>query len=385
MIKRETENEINALIGYFPAIGIIGPRQVGKTTLAKKIKLKDKESIYLDLELPDDLAKLNEPSLFFNANSDQCIILDEVQRKPDLFPILRAVIDQKRVPGRFLLLGSASPELIRDSSESLAGRIAYKELTPLNLMEVTGESDYQTHWLKGGFPNAFLAPNSQLRKAWFQNFIQTYIERDIPQLGLKVSPVILHRFVQMLCHFHGNVWNANNFSKSLELTGATIKKYLYFLSEAFLVNILPPYSPNIKKRIVKSPKIYIRDSGLLHHLLHIYEPNDLYGHIVLGHSWEGYVIEQIKQLFADSYEFCFYRTHKGAECDLLLLKAGKPEIAIEIKYTSTPKLTKGFLNSIEDLNTKNNFIITPDTDSFLIRENVEVCSLTSFLKKLKGS
>lgn len=382
MIERIKTETLVELINAFPVLGIVGPRQVGKTTLAKFIISKlEKEAIYIDLENPRDQAKLNEPVLFFEQNEDKCVILDEIQRTPNLFPTLRSMIDQNRVPGRFLILGSASPDLIRDSSESLAGRIAYEELTPFNLTELINIIPLNTHWLNGGFPDAVLSNNLKTRDAWLKNFIQTYVERDLPMLGLDINRTTIQKLWTMIAHLHGSVLNMNNIAKSLELSSTTIKKYLAFLEEAFLIRQLQPFSQNIKKRIVKSPKVYIRDSGILHYLLNIETFDELQGNPIIGNSWEGYALEQICHLLPERMESYFYRTHQGAECDLVLTKAGVPEMGIEIKYTSSPKLSKGNLQSFQDLGTKRNFIVTPNSDDYLITKNVRVCSLETFLQK----
>ena len=382
MINRLKTKNLIEILNYFPVLGIVGPRQVGKTTLAKVISKEiEREVLYLDLENPSDLSKLTDPVLFFSNNEDKCIILDEVQRKPDLFPVLRSMIDQNRVAGRFLILGSASPDLIRDSSESLAGRIAYEELCPMNLMEVSGLKSVEEHWVSGGYPDAMLAPNNKIRKVWLQNFIQTYVERDLPLLGLNIDRAIIKKLWTMVAHINGNVLNMSNLSKSLELTSTTIKKYLSFLEQAFLIRQLQPYSVNIKKRLVKSPKIYVRDSGILHHLIGIEDLNSLSGNPILGNSWESYVVEQIIQITGNDYEPYFYRTHEGAECDLVLTKSGIPVYGIEIKYTSSPKITKGLRNAFEDLKTKKNFIITPKSDDYLIDKEIRVCSLRTFLEE----
>ena len=382
MINRLKTKNLIEILNYFPVLGIVGPRQVGKTTLAKVISKEiEREVLYLDLENPSDLSKLTDPVLFFSNNEDKCIILDEVQRKPDLFPVLRSMIDQNRVAGRFLILGSASPDLIRDSSESLAGRIAYEELCPMNLMEVSGLKSVEEHWVSGGYPDAMLAPNNKIRKVWLQNFIQTYVERDLPLLGLNIDRAIIKKLWTMVAHINGNVLNMSNLSKSLELTSTTIKKYLSFLEQAFLIRQLQPYSVNIKKRLVKSPKIYVRDSGILHHLIGIEDLNSLSGNPILGNSWESYVVEQIIQITGNDYEPYFYRTHEGAECDLVLTKSGIPVYGIEIKYTSSPKITKGLRNAFEDLKTKKNLIITPKSDDYFIDKEIRVCSLGTFLEE----
>jgi predicted AAA+ superfamily ATPase len=319
MIPRLGTKELLEILEYFPVLGITGPRQVGKTTLSKELAGQiEKKVIYLDMENPVDLSKLSEPTLYFKKNEDVCIIIDEVQRVPELFPILRSMIDQKRIPARFILTGSASPELIRDSSESLAGRIAYKELTAFNYIEIYNHKLSGLHWFRGGFPPSFLAPSDRISISWINNFIQTYIERDLPLLGLQAAPTFLRNLWLMLAHIHGNVLNMELLSKSLEVTGPTIKKYIHFLSEAYLIRILHPFHINIKKRIVKSPKIYIRDTGILHQLLGITTYDMLEGHPMKGNSWEGYVIEQISLHAQNQYEMYFYRTHQGAECDLVL-------------------------------------------------------------------
>jgi len=382
MIKRKKFDDLIDTLSYFPVLGIVGPRQVGKTTLAKLLIANIKKiSIYIDLENPSDESKLIDPILFFERNQDKCIILDEIQRKPELFPILRSMIDQHRVPGRFLILGSASPHLIRDSSESLAGRIAYEELAPFNFLEISSTHKQEQHWLNGGFPDSLLAPKQTLQQKWISNFIQTYVERDLPMLGLDIDRNIIRKLWTMVAHMQGSVLNMSNLGKSLELTSTTIKKYLTFLEDAFLIRQLKPYSQNIKKRLVKSPKVYVRDSGVLHYLLNIETFDELQGNPILGNSWEGYAIEQICQLLPERIESYFYRTQDGTECDLVLTKAGIPEICVEIKYTSAPKLTRGNKQSFKDLGTTRNFIVTPNSDDYLISEDITVCKLETFLEK----
>ncbi len=382
MIPRLGTNDLIEILEYFPVLGITGPRQVGKTTLSKDLARQiDKEVIYLDMENPTDLSKLSEPTLYFEKNEDACIIIDEIQRIPELFPILRSVIDKKRIPARFILTGSASPELIRDSSESLAGRIAYKELTPFNYLEISNHKFSGLHWFRGGFPLSFLAPSDRISISWINNFIQTYIERDLPLLGLQAAPTFLRKLWLMLAHIHGSVMNMELLSKSLEVTGPTIKKYIHFLSEAYLIRILPSFHINIKKRLVKSPKIYIRDTGILHQLLVISNYEMLEGNPMKGNSYEGYVIEQISLHVQDHYEMYFYRTHQGAECDLVLSIANKPEIVVEIKYTSAPKVSKGLRTSIEDLGTQKNFIICLCEEEYPIAENIIACGMETFINK----
>ena len=380
MIKRELGIKIKELLQFFSVVAIIGPRQVGKTTLAKSM-VSAKTSIYLDLEYPDDLIQLNEATLFFEEHKDKCIILDEIQRKPDLFPLLRSVIDRNKKPGRFILLGSASPDLLRDSSETLAGRIAYVELTTLNTLEIK-KVDQQRLWIEGGFPDIFVTNQANFKTAWYQNFIKTYVERDIPLLGLQVSPTILHRLIAMLCHYNGNILNASELARSMQLTSPTLTRYLHFLSEAFLIRLLPAYFHNGKKRLVKAPKVYVRDTGLLHHILGIKDYASILSNPALGASWEAFVVEQIYQRYHEEFELFYYRTQAGTECDVILVKAGKPVASIEIKFSSTPSLSKGFVLTIEDLKTKNNYIIAPVKRSFMLNKEVEVLSLEDFLKKV---
>lgn len=380
MLNRKISESLVEVLAYFPILGLVGPRQVGKTTLAKLlIKNMDREFVYIDLENPKDEAKLSDPILFFELHENKMVVLDEIQRKPELFPILRSMVDKHRVPGRFLLLGSASPVLIRDSSETLAGRIAYEELTPFTLQEIEGLKSMNYHWLSGGFPNAFLATNSKMRVKWLYNFTKNYIERDLPMLGLDINRSVIKKLWTMVAHMHGSLLNMTNLSKSLGVTATTVKKYLSFLEEAFLIRQIQPFFVNIKKRLVKAPKIYIRDAGILHYLLNIQDFDTLEGHPIKGNSWEGYVIEQICQVLRDDYEPFFYRTHEGAECNLILVKSGKPVYGIEIQYTSSPKVTKGLKQSLEDVGTEKNFIITPQTDDYMISENIRVCNLQDFL------
>jgi predicted AAA+ superfamily ATPase len=381
MLKRSIEQNLIKTINNFPVTGIIGPRQVGKTTLAKKIAgLIKKESIYLDLENPRNLVMLSDPMLFFEANIDKCIIIDEIQLMPELFALLRSSVDNKRVSSRFIVLGSASPVLIRESSQSLAGRIAYIELGGFNITEV-GNKNLRKLWLKGGFPDAFLESDNEIWEQWLDNFINSYIRRDLPMLGLNVNQSVLRNLWMMTAHINGSVVNFSNLSRSLELSSTTIKKYLGFLENAFLIRQLKPYFFNAKKRLVKSPKVFIRDTGVLHNLLNISSDTDLEGNPAKGSSFEGFVIEQILQSAGSKMGSFYYRTHQGSECDLVLTKSNLPYMAIEIKYSSAPKLTKGNLLSFEDIGAEHNFIVTPDTDDYLINKKTRVCSLQVFLEK----
>jgi len=380
-IERKLTRDIIKLIHHFPVVGIIGPRQVGKTTLAKHLMQNiEKDCIYLDLELYEDQSKLQEPQLYFEQHEDKCVILDKIQQIPELFPVLRGLVDKHRVVSRFIILGSASPKLLKQSSETLAGRIVYQELTPFNLTEISEKYSIEQHWLRGGFPESLLAPTDELFRIWMRNFVQTYLERDLPLLGLSVTPILMRRFWTMLAHFHGGIWNANSFAKSLGITIPTVNRYLDFLEAAFIITRLQPFYSNVKKRLVKSPKVYFRDSGILHFLAGISNFENLQGHVLIGNSWEGYVIEQIRQILHDDLDLYYYRTHNGAESDLVLVKGNNPVSCIEIKYTSSPRLSKGFQISFEDLQTKQNYIIVPKSEPFPIHQNVTVCNLLDFLK-----
>ncbi len=380
MIDRFIYGELLEIVGEFPVLGIVGPRQVGKTTLARLLSKKiNKESIFLDLENPRDISKLTDPLLFFENNQDKCIIIDEVQIKKELFPIIRAVIDQKREPGRFILLGSASPELIRDASESLAGRIYYKELTPFHFQEIKDVIPYQKHWLNGGYPEALLTESKTKSVRWRRSFIQTYIERDLPLLGLNSKIADMQRLVRMISHIHGNQLSYQTLSKSMGLTGPTIKKQIDFLEHAYIVRLLEPFYHNIGKRLVKSPKIYLRDTGLLHSLLEVERFEDLFGNPVIGNSWEGYVIEQIYAVLPESYTLNYYRTQQGAELDLVICKNLKPVIGIEIKFNSSPKFSVGNEISLKDLGLNKCFIVVPEVERYYLKDSIEVISISELI------
>jgi uncharacterized protein len=373
MIKRKLEGIIKESLGNFPIVGIIGARQVGKTTLAKVLADEYNSCIYLDLERPSDLAKLQEPELYLEAHRDKLVILDEIQRMPELFPILRAVVDSDRRKGRFLILGSASPDLLRQSSESLAGRIIYHELTPFTFDEVDWEDEpVNCHWFRGGFPDSYLANSHEMSYQWREAFISTFLERDIPRLGIRIPSETLRKFWTMIAHFHGHLWNGSKIASSLGVTAPTVKHYLEILQSTFLVRSLPSYHLNIKKRLVKSPKVYLRDSGLLHALLRIRNEEELLGHPAIGASWEGWVVEQIAGLLSGSERLYYYRTAAGSEIDLLVQRsASQPLLAFEIKRTLRPSLSKGFLSALDDLENVQGYLVYPGSESFPLKENVQ--------------
>ncbi len=370
---------IQEYLSIFPAVGLLGPRQVGKTTLVKNLKL-DRESLYIDLEKASDRAKLIDPELFLKVHTDKTVILDEIQLMPDLFAELRSLIDEQREPGRFILLGSASPDLIRKSADSLAGRIGYLELTPFFLEEIEPDETVKL-WIRGGFPLSFLARSERESQLWRQNFIKTYLERDLAQIGLSTDPRLVERFWMMLANAQGGLWNAESFAKALGITRPTVNRYLEYLEGSFMVRVLAPFHHNIKKRLVKSPKVFIRDTGLLHALTGVDSMTALQNLLLIGASWEGFVIEQIVATFGEAYEYYFYRTYQGAECDLLLVKNGVVKTAIEIKNTLSPRLSKGMQISMEDTGAEEGFVVCRIDQGFPLSEKVKAMGLREFLDK----
>ena len=381
MIKRNHESKVVNLLKTFPVVAILGARQVGKTTLAKIIKEHYfPEAIYLDLESPSDIFKLEEAELYLKQFNNRLIIIDEIQRKPELFPILRSIIDKEISSKRFLILGSASPELLKKSSESLAGRIAFLELSPFMLDEINFQ--WQKLWLRGGFPKSFLAENDDISFMWREFFIKTITERDIPQLGFNIPSINIKRFWLMLSHYQNKLWNASQISNNLGISTPTVKNYLTILNYTYLVRILPPFYTNIKKRLIKTPKVIIRDSGILHYLLNIKNFEELIAHPIVGASWEGFVIEEILKLFSENFDAYFYRTRAGAEIDLLLTKANNIKMAIEIKYSLTPKPSKGFYIACEDLSPEKKIVVYPGDDTFM-KNDVLFLSISD-IKSLKN-
>lgn len=360
-IKRFIEDKLLYLLRNFPAVAVLGPRQAGKTTLVKEIRKQlSSESIYLDLENPSDLGVFDHPLEFLNSVSSKTVIIDEIQRKPELFPILRSAIDSNRSNSRFILLGSASPQLLFLSNETLAGRIVYLELTPFSHNEIKHLTDYRNHWLKGGFPDPFLYQDERIRKEWFKSFISAYTERDLRILGLNTAPANLQRLLQMISASQGGIVNSSSLSKSLGLSSPSVSNAISFFERSYIVRILPPYHLNIGKRLVKSPKIYIRDSGITNYLLNITNYENLLRHPHLGNLWEGYVIEDIISTLGDEYAYYFYRTADGTECDLLVYRGEECIAAIDAKFTPRPQKTRSMTITIQDLRPGKVIFIVPN-------------------------
>jgi uncharacterized protein len=384
MIQRELDKIVLENLNYFPVTGIIGPRQVGKTTLAKSIiGLYAKPHIHLDLELDSALQRLNEAETYLRYHQDKLVIIDEIQRLPRLFPLLRALVDEKRVAGRFLILGSASPNILRKSSESLAGRIAYSELTPISLRELGSKLPQNLHWLRGGFPEPLLMDNDTIVWRWLENFINTFLERDLSIMGYEIAPEAMRRTLQMLTNFHGNILNVSDISRNLGIATTTLNRYLDILEGSFLIHRLQPFFVNISKRLVKSPKFYYRDSGIFHALSGINSHEQLLNNRHLGASWEGYVVEQIRRSAPERWQFFFYRTHTGAEADLVLQSPIGNLYVLEIKLSLSASISKGFFQSIEDLKPKQQFIIVAQGETFPRADGTLVCSLMDFLTTIQ--
>jgi uncharacterized protein len=383
--QRLISDKVLERLAHLPAVALLGPRQVGKTTLAKQLqKVIQKESIYLDLESPEDYNKLSNLENYLQQRENNLLIIDEVQRMPALFPVLRSVIDRNRSNTRFLLLGSASPELLAKSSETLAGRISYIEVNPFVYQEVSESYGYEKLWLRGGFPGMLMANSDEVS---FQNrldFIQSYLERELPLLGLSVSSNTLRNLLRMIAHVHGNILNYSDFAKSLGLDSSTIKRYIDYFEQSFLIRRLQPYYLNASKRLVKSPKIYLRDSGIFHAVVGVENIEDLEGFIGKGNSWEGFVIQQIIAQLKPSVSPYFYRTQDGAELDLVLVKGITPVLGIEIKYSNTPKLNKGNTVSANDLGNIPILCITPSvTEDYELAEHKTVTNFERSFQHLE--
>jgi uncharacterized protein len=386
MLQRQITEKLQATIAQVPAVALLGARQVGKTTLAKNI-IKGIDSIYLDLEAPEDLLKLSDPTSFLSAHAGKLVILDEIQRSPELFPVLRGLIDKNREQGhrasQFLLLGSASMDLMRQSSESLAGRISYIEMSGLNLTEIDHyQQDRQRLWLRGGFPDSYLAADDDLAMDWLENLVRTYLERDIPQMGFRVPAARLRRLWTMLAHLQGETVNYSKLASNLEVDAKTVSNYIDILTDLLLIRRLEPWHANVKKRLVKSPRYYVRDSGILHRLLGINSYDALLSNPVLGKSWEGFAVENIQSILPGRAETYFYRTAAGAEIDLVIKMPSSEIWAIEIKHGVAPKLGKHYSQTCDDVGATHKYILYGGEDEFPVGNDVKIISLLGLMERL---
>ena len=383
MIGRELHlSSIQGLLKRFPVVAILGARQVGKTTIANEIAAKSGVNITrFDLEKPSDLARLHDAQLALESLRG-LVVLDEVQLRPDLFPTLRVLVDRRPIRTRFLVLGSASPELLRQSSESLAGRIAYYELPGLSLQEV-GERHLNRLWIRGGFPKSFLARNEAESMEWRREFVRTFVERDLPMLGINIAADTMRRFWSMIAHHHGQFWNASELGRSFGVADTTVRGYLDKLTDALVIRQIKPWFENVGKRQVKSPRIYVRDSGLLHTLLNLETQRDLEGHPKLGASWEGFIVDQIiQQLHAQPHEVFFWRTHLGAELDLLIVH-GRTRLGFEVKRTVTPSITPSMRSAMTDLKLASLTVVHAGSESFPMAKNINAVSCSAMRRALR--
>jgi predicted AAA+ superfamily ATPase len=387
MYPRRHQLKLLHLLQQFPAVGLLGPRQAGKTTLAFAQKLLYPNALYLDLELPSAQRKLDDPEAFLMAHAQQLVILDEVQRMPELFSILRGVIDQRRrmnqPSGQFLLLGSATGVLLQQSSESLAGRVAYVELPALQASEIFGAkasvADLNALWVRGGFPLSWLAASDADSMTWREVFITTYLEKDIPALGPRIPATTLRRLWTMLAHHQGELLDQSKLASALAISGQTVSRYIDLLCDLMLVRRLPAWHGNVGKRLIRSPKVYVRDSGLVHALLGLSNLDAVLGHPVAGSSWEGFVVEQLVNA-APNAQASFYRTSNGAEVDLVLTFRNQQTWVIEIKRSSAPTVSRGFHQAAADLGAVRKLLVAPVEQSYPMKESIEVVDLLTAVR-----
>lgn len=389
MIRRRASSVIESRLAQFPAVALIGPRQVGKTTLAREIvAARSSSAVYLDLEAPNDLARLDNPAHYFADHTEDLVALDEIHRAPGLFGTLRGVIDagrrEGRGRGRFLLLGSAGIDLLAQSGETLAGRIAFVELNPFDVLEV-GPERLDDLWVRGGFPDSLLAEDAEFSLQWRAEFIRTYLERDIPQFGLRVPAETLRRLWTMLAHNQGGVLNVSQLARNLSLSSPTVSHYLDLMVDLLLVRRLQPRLINVGKRLVRSPKVYVRDSGLVHALLGIADKEALLGHPVVGASWEGMAIENILSVLDDRALPSFYRTSGGAEIDLVLDWPGGEVWTIEVKRSTAPKLERGLRSALGDIRPERAFVVYAGTERFRLAEGIEAIGLAELCAEVAAT
>lgn len=371
-IPRLAERELSRALARSPAVAILGPRQSGKSTLAREF-LKSVDSVYLDLQARSDLNKLTEPELFLDEHRSHLVCLDEIQRTPGFFSTLRSEIDRDRRPGRFLILGSASRDLIRQSHETLAGRIAYLELTPFLFPEVAAHTVLPRLWSRGGFPESLLASEDLASADWRRDFVQTFLERDIPSLGFQVPAPVMDRLWRLLAHYHGQSINYSKLAAASDLSVPTLKKYLALLEQTYMIRLLQPFATNLKKRLVKAPKLYIRDSGLLHSLLDIETYDSLLANPAVGASWEGFGVEHVIAGMP-RWRPSYIRSSNGAEVDLVMERGGKAQF-FEFKASKAPKASRGFHQLVRDLNPVQATVIAPVEESYPARDGMRITGI----------
>jgi predicted AAA+ superfamily ATPase len=376
-LERRQEKYIKKALARSPVVAILGPRQCGKSTLAKQY-LKKTNSVYLDLQNRVDRNMLTEPELFLDQHRKELVCLDEIQLMPDFFSVLRSEVDADRRPGRFLILGSASRDLIRQSSESLAGRIAYVPLSPFLLDETDSTTSWQQLWTRGGFPDSLLAVDEEMSLAWREDFIQTFLERDIPQLGFNIPAPIMGRLWRLLAHYHGQTINYSKLAGAMDLSVPTLKKYLLLLEQTFMLHLLPPAEVNIKKRLSRAPKVYLSDSGILHALLDINDFDHLLAHPSMGASWEGFCIKHVLEKLP-KWSPSFLRTSNGAEVDLLMTK-GSRTLFFEFKSSKAPKLQRGFTELMNDIKPHSCFVLAPVDRPYSLKSNITVIHPSDFMQ-----
>ncbi len=384
MFNRSARLTVEQHLAVFPAVALIGPRQAGKTTLAKMLLDARSDGHYLDLERPSHRDRLAHPETYLAQHSGRLVVLDEIQTVPDLFPVLRSIIDSGRRPGRFLLLGSASPSLLQRSSETLAGRMAIVELAPMGICELPAQVDWRDNWWRGGFPPALLARDDRTCRSWLDSFARTYIERELPAQGIRVAPQVLSRCLSMLAYRQGQIWNGEQLATSLGVSNKTVAGYRDHLINAFLVRELRPFHANLGKRLVKKAKVYVRDSGILHTLLRIPDRDALLGHPVLGQSFEGYVVEQVCNNLPVGLQAAFWGVHGGAELDLVLHDGVKAVAAIEVKYGDRVRPGRGFYNAIEDLDIPMAWVVHPGPEQWSIDDTADAIGVEALHDRLRS-
>ena len=383
LIDRSLGKLVRELLSASPAVGLLGPRQVGKSTLSRLIA-EEGGGLVIDLQRPEARTQLADPTAFLRANAERLIVVDEVQRQPAIFAALRPIIDEDRRPGRFLLTGSASPELMRDANESLAGRIFYAELPPLSLPEVSTAGVTQAdHHLAGGYPQPLLQLTARQRTFWHAAYLSAFVTRDLAELGVRTNTVELERLLTMLAHGHGGLFNASALAGSLRITAPTVQRYVDLLEAAFLLRVLRPHHSNLGKRLARSPRVYWRDTGLLHGLLGIHDHNDLLLHPSLGASWEGYAIEEVCRAANPLARVSFYRTHGGAELDLVTEVPGGVRLAFEMKFSRGAALTRGTYAAIADVAPRHTYVVVPDGEPVALSDAITLAPLAYVLAEVR--